>query len=128
MKLTTLGSVSLPEVVAVLPSSARVEKRDEGYKTQCWVWVGYTRNGYGSWGRQPVQYAHRVVAEAFLGPIPEGWEVDHLCFIRPCIRPSHLERVMQWQNRARANDKHQHRVEQRGRGQGTTYLYRRGTK
>lgn len=37
--------------------------------------------------------AHRVAYELFVGPIPDGLELDHLCRVRNCINPDHLEAV-----------------------------------
>lgn len=35
--------------------------------------------------------AHRVVFEAQRGKIPEGMTLDHLCRVRNCVRPDHLD-------------------------------------
>jgi len=37
--------------------------------------------------------AHRAMYEREVGPIPEGLQLDHLCRIKGCIRPDHLEPV-----------------------------------
>jgi hypothetical protein len=37
--------------------------------------------------------AHRVSYEALIGPIPVGLQLDHLCRIRSCVNPDHLEPV-----------------------------------
>lgn len=55
---------------------------------------GYTRvrvNG-------KAQYAHRAAYEAVNGPIPAGLVIDHLCRVRDCINPSHMEAVPQGVN------------------------------
>lgn len=75
----------------------RISISDE---TGCWDWVGARiSNGYGMFTYQARrQMAHRVSYELFLGPIPEGLELDHLCRNRACINPSHLEPVTRQEN------------------------------
>lgn len=60
------------------------------------------RNGYARFGDRSVfseMYAHRIVAEAVHGPIPEGYEVDHLCFTRNCVNPFHLRICTPFENK-----------------------------
>jgi hypothetical protein len=52
-------------------------------------------HGYGILGRK---LAHREAHEEFNGPIPEGYQVDHLCRVRTCVSPAHLEAVTQQEN------------------------------
>lgn len=62
----------------------------------CWLWTGGNNRGYGLFwlGGQPTQvYAHRFAYELCVGPIPAGLEIDHLCFVRSCVNPDHLEAV-----------------------------------
>lgn len=63
--------------------------------TGCWIWTGSTdHNGYGQVRRNTVlRLAHRWVYELFVGPVPEGLDLDHLCRVRACCRPDHLEPV-----------------------------------
>lgn len=67
------------------------------------VWIGSTNNkGYGLIkhdGR--IQLAHRVAYEAEYGPIPEGHVIDHLCRVRNCVNPMHLEAVSTAENTRR---------------------------
>jgi hypothetical protein len=61
----------------------------------CWLWTG-TRNhgGYGMFkldGKN--RLAHRVAYEWESGEIRKGLYLDHLCHVRRCVRPSHLEPV-----------------------------------
>jgi hypothetical protein len=53
----------------------------------CWHWTGHiTEDGYGTFyidGRN--ELAHRVSYQHFSGPIPKGWEVDHLCHTREVL-------------------------------------------
>jgi hypothetical protein len=71
----------------------------------CWLWLGpLNGHGYGRIhhaGRQ--RQAHRVVYESHRGPIPIGLELDHLCRVRSCVNPAHLEAVSGWENRRRGN-------------------------
>ena len=66
-----------------------------GMDTPCWLWTGrQNRNGYGRLrlnGREPV--AHRAAWECVIGPVPNGLLLDHLCRVRLCCRPDHLEPV-----------------------------------
>jgi hypothetical protein len=43
-------------------------------------------------------YVHRVVYEALVKPIPVGLVLDHLCRVRHCVNPAHLEPVTQREN------------------------------
>lgn len=61
----------------------------------CWEWTtAVDPSGYGRFhDGTRMDYAHRFAHEAFVGPIPEGFTIDHLCRNRACVRPSHLEAV-----------------------------------
>lgn len=62
---------------------------------ECWVWCArLNRNGYGrlSVGGRELM-AHRLSYEAHVGPIPDGLLLDHLCRVRQCVNPAHLEPV-----------------------------------
>lgn len=68
----------------------------------CWLFTGARASGYGriskgghSGGIAP---AHRVVYEALVGPIPDGLQLDHLCRVRHCVNPAHLEPVTPREN------------------------------
>lgn len=70
----------------------------------CWLWIGSTSSlGYGhvfDSNNPKVKFlsAHRASYEAFRGPIPEGLTLDHLCRVRCCVNPWHLEPVTQAEN------------------------------
>jgi len=69
----------------------------------CWEWTGATfREGYGMFqvDGAPV-LTHRYVWELLVGPIPEGLEIDHLCRVRHCVNPDHLEPVTSAENSRR---------------------------
>lgn len=69
----------------------------------CWLWTASVKeNGYGQWNSGTRNYnAHRLIHEAVNGPTPPGLELDHLCRVRRCVRPSHLEAVTRAENRRR---------------------------
>lgn len=79
----------------------KVADRDEflvgkiWFKPGCWEWTGYINPyGYGEVRVGPrMEKAHRVAYEFWVGPIPEGLDLDHLCRNRGCVNPSHLEPV-----------------------------------
>lgn len=62
----------------------------------CWRWSG-ARNarGYGRMGTNRAEwwYAHRYAYERFVGDIPAGLVIDHLCRNTGCVNPAHLEAV-----------------------------------
>lgn len=70
----------------------------------CLNWTGSKSRGYGKIrvnGRTVP--AQRAAYETWVGPIPEGYEVDHLCCNPSCINPDHLEAVTPRENKIRAN-------------------------
>ena len=85
------------------------DRFDEGYVvdlvTRCWLWLKQRLpNGYGRFHRDPTgaaMLAHRFSYERFIGPIPKGLTVDHLCRVRHCVNPEHLEAVTQRENTLR---------------------------
>ena len=70
----------------------------------CWRWrSGAARSdGYGQfWDGRTMRPAHRFAYEAIVGPVPEGMVLDHLCRVRDCVNPDHLEVVTQGENQRR---------------------------
>ena len=63
----------------------------------CWLWTAHVdRLGYGHVTRGGQnQRVHRVMYELAKGPIPEGLTIDHLCRVRSCVNPEHMEPVTQ---------------------------------
>lgn len=79
----------------------QLSKADPG---QCWPWHGQTDvRGYGHaslpTGRD---YAHRYAYRELVGELDEGMTVDHLCRVRSCVNPDHLEQVTRGENLRRA--------------------------
>lgn len=64
----------------------------------CWLYNGRA-DRYGTFRiskREPVLGAHRYSYQTRVGPIPDGFDLDHLCMVKGCVRPDHLEPV--WPN------------------------------
>lgn len=76
--------------------------------TGCHLWAGGRNNvGYALVsipGRDRKRTAHRAAYELAKGPIPAGMTLDHLCRVRHCINPDHLEAVTQAENNRRARE------------------------
>jgi hypothetical protein len=66
----------------------------------CWLWVGWVEpTGYGVFQLAYKRLrAHRWSYEHFVGPIPEGLVLDHLCRVTNCVNPAHLEPVTNREN------------------------------
>ena len=69
----------------------------------CWLWTGcinsdgYAKFGIGGRDGKMVS-AHRWAYEHYVGPIPSGLQIDHLCRVRHCVNPMHLEPVTASEN------------------------------
>lgn len=61
----------------------------------CWIWTGALKeNGYGQvrwFGKN--KRAHKLFYECFKDPVPDGLVLDHICRVRRCVNPDHLEPV-----------------------------------
>lgn len=71
--------------------------------TGCWVFAGALNNkGYGVVGAGPRGtgnvVTHRVTYEYFVGSVPDGLDLDHLCRNRACCNPWHLDPVSRLTN------------------------------
>lgn len=78
---------------------AKVSRHPSG----CWVWTAAVNSrGYGQWGFRGVSRSvHRLTYEAYVGPVPVGLVIDHLCRNTRCCNPAHLEAVTIGENTRR---------------------------
>ena len=67
----------------------------------CWLWTGRLyKEGYGEFGwNNGHGRAHRFSYTYYKGKIPNGLVIDHLCRVRSCVNPDHLEAVTIRENR-----------------------------
>ena len=82
-------------------------EEDCGYGTPCWLWTGHVdkMTGYPrlTVNRKSLR-AHRWMYEQMIGPIPEGLTLDHLCRVRHCVNPAHMEPCSVGENAMRGNN------------------------
>ena len=71
--------------------------------TGCWLWTAAANGrGYGTfWSEGKNVLSHRYAYERWVGPIPDGLQIDHLCRVRNCVNPGHLEPVTSRENTLR---------------------------
>ncbi len=86
-----------PKRVALFLSKIKIDE-----VTSCWIWIGNVckRSGYGNFGKLKAYVYSYLVHK---GDLAAGHEPDHLCRIRPCVNPDHLEAVTRRVNLLRGN-------------------------
>lgn len=85
--------------------SLRYVEEDRGFETACWIWQLkiHKKTGYGSVRvKGQDQLAHRWYYEQAHGTIPDGLQIDHLCKVRECVNPAHMEPVTPLENTRRS--------------------------
>jgi hypothetical protein len=80
----------------------RLLTRGRRTESGCLVWTGcLDSHGYGKMGVGSVlKKVHSFAYEVFIGPIPDGHGVHHLCNNPPCYEPTHLTTGTTKQNAA----------------------------
>ena len=63
----------------------------------CWLWIaGLFSTGYAQFYSSTLKRSttgHAFAYQQFVGDRPPGLELDHLCRVRSCVNPGHLEAV-----------------------------------
>lgn len=80
------------------------DRVDVGHPLGCWLWAGaLNSSGYGQFRINGVRLtAHTAAYTLLRGPLPPGLVLDHLCRVRHCVNPDHLEPVTVSENIRRA--------------------------
>lgn len=85
-----------------VPALVRLMEKVRIDPSGCWLWTGHIgKFGYGSFRDDPkrnTRQAHIASYELHVGPVPDGLELDHLCRVRSCVNPYHLEPVTHLEN------------------------------
>lgn len=78
----------------------------------CWLWTAAKNiGGYGQFHVKGVcTVAHRFSYKLFVGDIVPGMQLDHLCRVRHCVKPDHLEAVTPLENMHRIPTHQSHRT------------------
>lgn len=97
------------EVSTPMPPQPTPEERfwsKVEFTDSCWLWTaGVSSSGYGAF---TIHYPKKVSAHRFSYYLtysvcpPNGYQIDHLCRNKRCVRPDHLEAVTQADNIHRA--------------------------
>ena len=130
MKVEELRALALvnAESLGLTPRKVQLVLEKIDATEECWFWTASKKeNGYGQFnlGRKNWN-AHRLVYLLSGRRIPEGLVLDHLCTIKSCVNPDHLEPVPQLINARRWSESITHCSQGHEYTEETTYIWRGG--
>jgi hypothetical protein len=107
-------------------------KVNKNTESGCWLWTSCVQAGYGRFRyKKRTFWVHRLSYLFLIGDIPEGLQLDHLCRVRNCVNPEHLEPVTSRENTMRGNSfsaqnaKKTHCPQGHEYNEENTYIYNR---
>lgn len=123
--LRTLALVNA-EDLGLTPRKVQLVVEKIDVTEECWLWTASTKqNGYGQFNQGKKNWnAHRLVYLLSGRTIPDGYELDHLCRVRNCVNPDHLDPVTRKVNVRRQFDEITHCPSGHGYTVENTYLWR----
>lgn len=100
-----------PKTTTHLPLKERLLARSVRDENGCLRWTGaLDGKGYGriylGGGKAGARITgtHQAAYREWVGPIPDGMEIDHLCKVTDCLEPTHLEAVTHRENILRSDN------------------------
>lgn len=111
----------------------KVLNRIKIVESGCWEWLGCKgTRGYGEVTfHRKHRMVHRLVWEHLIGPIPDGFVLDHLCRNPACCNVAHLEPVTPAENVRRGNSGEHQRLKThcpKGHPYDNTFVYKSGER
>ncbi len=89
----------------MIPLESLLARTESITESGCWIWMGEVSKSHGYaiisstlFVGKRRDYAHREMYRRFKGEIPDGLTIDHLCRVRCCVNPYHLEVVTRGEN------------------------------
>lgn len=103
-RLRTYGDVLAVTVDRLASIQDRIMSHVTTSDTGCWLWTkSVTSGGYARVKHEGRTHAaHRLLYELTIGSVPADLELDHICRVRRCVNPAHLEPVTPRENTMRA--------------------------
>lgn len=100
--LSSLSKEDKDRYLTRVLSCISIQEDNEYNGSYCWLWTRHLTRGYG---RVRIfnnrLKAHRVFYQLLVGNIPDGLQLDHLCRVKACCNPEHLEPVTSRENTLR---------------------------